>query len=85
MPIKKLGRDLVMTSELEMVEVVGNFTGQKVGPIFFRGQDPIDGGVGHSRRGGHRDMRHASGIWSWGSQDVGDRLFDVIFDRLQPT
>ena len=31
------------TSELEMVEVVGNFTGQKVGPIFFRGKDPIDG------------------------------------------
>ena len=40
---KKLDKDLVRTSELEMVEVVGNFTGQKVGPTFFRGKDPIDG------------------------------------------
>ena len=32
---KKLGRDLANNSELEMVEVVGNFTGQKVGPTFF--------------------------------------------------
>ena len=40
---KKLGKDLVKTGELEMVEVVGNFTGQKVGPTFFRGKDPIDG------------------------------------------
>ena len=32
---KKLGRDLVTTSELEMVEVVGNFTGQRVGPTFI--------------------------------------------------
>ena len=31
------------TEELEMVEVVGNFTGQKVGATFFRGKDPIDG------------------------------------------
>ena len=39
---KKLGRDLASTNELEMVEVVGNFTGQKVGPTFFRGKEPID-------------------------------------------
>ena len=40
---KKLGKDIGKTSELEMVEVVGSFTGQKVGPTFFQGKDPIDG------------------------------------------
>ena len=40
---KKLSKDLVQTSKLEMIEVVGSFTGQKVGPNFFRGKDPIDG------------------------------------------
>ena len=40
---KKLGRDLASNSKLEMVEVVGNFTGQKVRPTFFRGKEPIDG------------------------------------------
>ena len=40
---KKLGKALVETKELDMVEVVGNLTGQKVGATFFRGKDPIDG------------------------------------------
>ena len=40
---KKFVKDLVQTSELDMIEVVGSFTGQKVGPIFFRGKDPVDG------------------------------------------
>ena len=40
---KKLGKALVQTNELSMVEVVGNYTGQKVGATFFRGRDPIDG------------------------------------------
>ena len=40
---KKLGKALVQTSELDMIEVVGSFTGQKVEPVFFRGKYPIDG------------------------------------------
>ena len=39
---KKLGKALFQTNELSMVEVVGNYTGQKVGATFFRGRDPID-------------------------------------------
>ena len=35
---KKLGKTLVQTTELSMMEVVGNFTSQKVGTAFLGGE-----------------------------------------------
>ena len=40
---KNFGKELVQTSELDMTEVNGNFTGRKAGATFFRGKGPIDG------------------------------------------
>jgi hypothetical protein len=40
---KLIGQALTDKEGLCMVEVVGEFTGQKIGPTFFRGSSPIDG------------------------------------------
>ena len=40
---KSLGKSLTKSDGLRMSEVVGDFTGKKVGPTFFRGSIPIDG------------------------------------------
>ena len=40
---KSLGKSLINLEGLNMLEVVGEFTGKKVGPTFFRGSKPIDG------------------------------------------
>ena len=40
---KELGKALTAVEGLNMSEVVGDFTGKRVGPTFFRGQKPIDG------------------------------------------
>jgi hypothetical protein len=40
---KSLGKSLTRSNVLRMSEVVGNFTGTKIGPTFFRGSKPIDG------------------------------------------
>ncbi len=40
---KSLGKSLINPEGLNMLEVVGEFTGKKVGPTFFRGSKPIDG------------------------------------------
>ena len=39
---QSIGKSLA-AAELGMKEVVGSFTGKKVGPTFFRGSKPIDG------------------------------------------
>ncbi len=38
-----LGKSLTKREGLNMLEVVGKFTGRKIGPTFFRGSKPIDG------------------------------------------
>ncbi len=38
---KSIGKSLTKTDGLNMSEVVGNFTGRKIGPTFFRGSKPI--------------------------------------------
>ncbi len=40
---KSLGKSLTKREGLNMLEVVGEFTGRKIGPTFFRGSKPIDG------------------------------------------
>jgi hypothetical protein len=40
---KLIGKTLTDTEGLNMVEAVGEFTGKKIGPTFFRGSKPIDG------------------------------------------
>ena len=40
---KSLGKSLTKSDGLGMSEVIGDFTGKKVGPTFFRGSKPIDG------------------------------------------
>jgi hypothetical protein len=40
---KSLGKSLTKRDGLNMSEVVGDFTGKKIGPTFFRGSKPIDG------------------------------------------
>jgi hypothetical protein len=40
---KSIGKLLTKTDGLNMSEVVGNFTGRKIGPTFFRGSKPING------------------------------------------
>jgi hypothetical protein len=39
---KSIGKLLTKTDGLNMSEVVGNFTGRKIGPTFFLGSKPID-------------------------------------------
>ena len=38
-----IGKALVKTDGLNMIEAVGNYTGQQLGATFFRGSKPIDG------------------------------------------
>jgi hypothetical protein len=40
---KSLGKSLTSSEGLNMVEVVGEFTGKRIGATFFRGSKPIDG------------------------------------------
>jgi hypothetical protein len=40
---KSIGKSLTSREELNMVEVVGEFTGRQIGATFFRGLKPIDG------------------------------------------
>ena len=40
---KSLGKSLTKQEGLNMLEVVGEFTGRKIGPTFFQGSKPIDG------------------------------------------
>jgi hypothetical protein len=40
---KSIGRSLMDRDGLNKWEVVGDFTGTKLGPTFFRGSKPIDG------------------------------------------
>ena len=40
---KSIGKMLMDPNSLAMREVVGTFTGKKIGPTFFRGSKPIDG------------------------------------------
>ncbi len=40
---KLIGKTLTDREGLNMVEAVGEFTGKKIGPTFFRGSKPIDG------------------------------------------
>ena len=40
---KSIGKALTSVDGLAMREVVGEFTGKKIGPTFFRGKKPIDG------------------------------------------
>ncbi len=40
---KSLGKSLTKVDGLNMLEVVGDFTGKRLGPTFFRGSEPIDG------------------------------------------
>ena len=40
---KSLGKSLTKREGLNMLEVVGEFTGRKIGPTFFRGSKPIYG------------------------------------------
>jgi hypothetical protein len=40
---KSLGKSLTKRDGLNMLEVVGEFSGKKIGPTFFRGSKPIDG------------------------------------------
>jgi len=40
---KSIGKTLINERGLGMVEVVGSFTGEKLGTTFFRGSKPIDG------------------------------------------
>ncbi len=40
---KLIGKTLTDTEGLNMVEAVGEFTGKKIEPTFFRGLKPIDG------------------------------------------
>ena len=40
---KAIGKALTCSSGLNMSEVVGDFTGEKLGATFFRGKTPIDG------------------------------------------
>jgi hypothetical protein len=40
---KSIGRTLTSKNGLDMSEVVGDFTGKKLGATFFRGSKPIDG------------------------------------------
>ncbi len=37
-----IGKALMDTDGLSMKEIIGEFTGQKIGPTFFRGSKPID-------------------------------------------
>ena len=39
---KSLGKSLTKSDGLRMSEVVGDFTGKKIGPTFFCGSKPID-------------------------------------------
>ena len=40
---KSIGKALIMSEDLQMIEAVGNYTGKKIGATFFRGTKPIDG------------------------------------------
>jgi hypothetical protein len=40
---KAIGKALTEEDGLDMKEVVGAYTGKRIGPTFFRGQLPIDG------------------------------------------
>jgi hypothetical protein len=40
---KLIGKLLTKKDGLNMLEVVGDFTGKKIGPMFFRGSKPING------------------------------------------
>ncbi len=40
---KSLRKSLTKIDGLRLSEVVGDFTGTKIGPTFFRGSKPIDG------------------------------------------
>jgi hypothetical protein len=41
--IKSIGKALMDTNGLSMKEIVGEFTGRKIGPTFFCGSKPIKG------------------------------------------
>jgi hypothetical protein len=40
---KSLRKSLTRTDGLNMLEVVGEFTGKRIGPTFFRGSKPVNG------------------------------------------
>ena len=40
---KSIGKALVKTDGLNMIEAVDNYTGQQLGAAFFKGVKPIDG------------------------------------------
>ncbi len=40
---KSFGKSLTKQDGLNMLEVVGDFTGKKIGSTFFQGSKPIDG------------------------------------------
>lgn len=39
---KRIGKELTAADGLHMTEVVGNFTGKRIGAIYFQGLTPID-------------------------------------------
>ena len=40
---KSIGKYLTMPEDLQMIEAVGNYTGNTFGATFLRGTKPIDG------------------------------------------
>ena len=67
---KQIGKILTSEEGLAMKEVVGEFTGQKLGAAFFRGTEPIERDMGNLRRGGHKRLCHAGRVRRWRSLSV---------------
>ena len=75
------------TSELDMIEFVGNFTGRKVGVAFFRGKDPMDGvwAAPDLAITGACVMPVGYGIRDWRPQAVCNRHPYLFTNRMQPS
>ena len=62
---KLIGESLTKRDGLNMVEVVGKFTGKQLGPTFFRGSKPR-GNMGNAEHRGNTRVCDAGRVWSRG-------------------
>ena len=63
---KSIGKTLTKEDGLGMKEVVGDFTGKKLGATFFV-EPSLLMASGQPRNCSGRSVHHASGLWSWRS------------------
>ncbi len=71
---KSIGKTLTRHEGLNMQEVVGEFTGKKIGPTFFGGKQTYRRYLGNERLGNYACVHYAHRVWRRGSSVIQYRL-----------